>query len=381
MDTKKLDKLKFLFSINENDMRSIFFLIILYNLSNYTYKILYTLPYMNLIKIDAGSYNEWSMYCMDLLTLNISITEFKNNIPNYTEIDEIIIKTFFKLEYGTIEITNDTTLWTQVTQITRLNNKLIEFTGICLTPNYIQSLNTQFIFNDNIIKQLLLLLINNIPPIKCLEIINPIKKCSINSETLYLNHLEECFKGRGIDKCKQFMNEPKFMSIITNEVNNMDICDATETLVKLGFKSNNTNAICFESYNSWEQNMIQILHIKNINPKLKKYIKLLLDKINPIVLLKTQLKVTGSNYSILSILNEYSSKYKLKLPINKYNDMEIKYNEAYYILTMYSLLMKIFNNQKHFNNQNREIYNNYYNKIKTNFLFYQMKILDALQQL
>ena len=378
MDYKKIENLKFLFSVNENDMRSIFMLIILNNLTDYTYKNLYDSTYMQLIKNN----NEWIKYCMDLLLSNISITQFKANLP-YTADIEKIIQTFFKLEYGT-EIIINIDQWKKVTRITRVNNKIIELTGICLTPNYIQSSNTQFTFNDKIIKSLLSTLIKNIPPIKCVEIINPIVKCVINSEKLYLNYLEECFKGRGIDKCKRMMNEPNYLLIITKEVNEMDMCIAAETLVKFGFKSNKTKSICFESYKLWEKRMIQLLQVKQINPKLEQYLKLLLEKVNPIILLRKQLEYMNPMrkiYSIVPILNEYLHKYKLNYPITKYTDMETEYNSAYYIVSMYSLLIKVFNNEKHFNSNNRQSYSNYYDKIHAKLLLTQGKILDVLEQL
>ena len=378
MDYKKIENLKFLFSVNENDMRSIFMLIILNNLTDYTYKNLYDSAYMQLIKNN----NEWIKYCMDLLLSNISITQFKANLP-YTADIEKIIQTFFKLEYGS-ELIINVDQWKKVTRITRVNNKIIELTGICLTPNYIQSSNTQFTFNDKIIKSLLSTLIKNIPPIKCVETINPIVKCVINSEKLYLNYLEECFKGRGIDKCKRMMNEPNYLLIITKEVNEMDMCIAAETLVKFGFKSNKTKSICFESYKLWEKRMIQLLQVKQINPKLEQYLKLLLEKVNPIILLRKQLEYMNPMrkiYSIVPILNEYLHKYKLNYPITKYTNMETEYNSAYYIVSMYSLLIKVFNNEKHFNSNNRQSYSNYYDKIHAKLLLTQGKILDVLEQL
>ena len=280
MEIDKLKKLKYLFSTNENDMRSYFFLIILNCLSEYTKEALYKLPYMILIKSNIKSYNEWSMYCMDLYNIPISIKQFLDMDQGSYERNNKIIQTFFKLEYGNEDITFDVDRWKLVTNIIRLNDKMEQFTGI-LKSDYNQDnqFNTQFEFNDTILKQILKSLIDNIPTMKTLDVkvINPIEICLIDTGGKQcLDYLEQCFKGRDITRCKKFMNQDNYLSNIKSEVNSMDVCVAADTLVKLGFKSNKTSAICFEPYDSWEKRMIEILQINAINSKLTQYIELLL---------------------------------------------------------------------------------------------------------
>jgi len=318
---------------------------------------------------------------MDLLTnSDISIKQFLDMNQSASSFDEKIIKTFFKLEYGNEDITY-TDRWKQATKITRLNDKIEKFTGISLKPDYKKSSNTQFTFNESILKEILKSTIDNIPKMKCLQHINPIDKCLIDTnQKQCLDYLEQCFKGRDISSCKKFMNQDNYLSNITNEVNSMDMCVAAETLVKLGFKSNKTVAICFESYQSWEERMLLLLQIKAINPKLIVYIELLLEKVNPIMLLKKELELKGGGYSIANVLNEYSSKNnKLILPIYKHNNMENKYHTANHIVSLYSLLMKVFNNNKVFNYNNRKKYIDYYDKIHYKYLSKQKQLFDIIQ--
>ena len=389
MEIEKLKKLKYLFSLNENDMRPIFFLIILTNLSDYTnnnhkdggFMNLYKLPYMSLIKSN-DAYNEWCVYCMDLLTAsNISIKQFLAMNQDASLFDEKIIKAFFKLEYGNEDITHNAERWKQATKITRLNDKIEKLTGISLKPDYKKSSDTQFKFNETILKEILKSTIDMIPKMKCLQTINLIDKCMIDTnQKQCLDYLEQCFKGRDIASCKKFMNQDNYLSNITNEVKSMDICVAAETLVKLGFKSNKTLAICFESYDLWEERMLQLLQIKTINPKLIVYIRLLLERVNPIMLLKKELELKGGGYSIANVLKEYSSKNnKLILPIHKHNNMENKYHTAKHIVSLYSLLMKVFNNNKVFNYDNRKMYIEYYDKIHYKYLSNQKQLLDIIQ--
>ena len=100
---------------------------------------------------------------------------------------------------------------------------------------------------------------------------------------------------------------------------------------------------------------------------------------NPIIILKKELKL-NSRYSIAAILNEYSAvNNKLILPIYEHNNMEKKYYIAHYIVSIYTLLMDVFNNNKVFNYNNRKKYIDYYDIIHYKFLLIQQNLLDKIQ--
>lgn len=384
MDLEYYDKIKYLFSLSKNDMRPIILLIILHSSVNQDSNEVNdnTLElYRHMVKND-----EWKTYCRDLLyaavnySNTLSVHNFVNNLPIYTKKTQTIISRFFKIEYNRTDITNNIVSWKNATHITLVPDILEQFFNIQLPVNYVPSTNTQFEFNSMIIKSILRSIVGVIPQMKTIDVdlINPVHKC-FSKEKKYLDYLENCFKGKDVSKCKAFMNQPSYSSTIKEEVNTMDVCVATELLIKFGFKYNKKSSICFEQYTSWEKRMITILQIKSINPNLKKYIELLLERVNSIKLLKKELMVKGSDYSIALVLKQYVELYpRLKTRIDRYNEVELQYNKSQYILSNYRILMKLFNNTA-INSINLSIYEEHYNKMYSKFMSEQALLLDYIE--
>ena len=123
---------------------------------------------------------------------------------------------------------------------------------------------------------------------------------------------------------------------------------------------------------------IDILQIPAINPKLSQYIKLLIEKINPISKIKTLDHNIGiSNYLYLYIRNLPNNKMLLKY-INIYIETENLYNISQYILLKYLQLMKVFDNKKIFNNTNLSLYIKLHEKIYLKYLLQRKFLLDKL---
>lgn len=374
MDLEYYEKIKYLFSSESDDMRSIVFLIVLHSISNMDY-------------ITKGN-EEWVIYCKDLLyemnkLKELSITTLSNFIRDiniYSKKTILIIQFFFKIEYNSIDITNSIYEWINATKITRLISRFEEFMGVKLNISdsgqidYIPSNRTQFKFNNVIINRLLKSSLKDIPPMKDLDIllVNPVKQC-FKGKKKYLDRLNKGFKCLDISQCKKIMNLKSYLPTITKEINQMDVCDATAQLIKFGFKYNENSSVCFEMYTLWESRMLGLLQIDSINIKLKQYIELLLEKVNPIILLKKQLNSTNYRFSIIKILKQYN------LSLEKYSYIESMMHRARFILNTYTVLMKVFDNNIIFNPTNLAIYEKYYNKIYRKYIVEQSLVLDSIE--
>jgi hypothetical protein len=368
MDLEYYEKIKYLFSIDIDDMRSILFLLILHS------------PHINYINIEN---DEFKIYFYDLLyetnkSNEIPLYYFQRDIGIYTDKTISIIQFFFKIEYNSIDITNNINEWKNATKITRLISQLEEYSKLKLNSSYSPSNATQFKFTN--IQFILKRILKDIPPIKDLDIllINPIQQC-FKGKKKYLDRLNNGIKCLDISRCKNMMKKKSYLPTITAEINQMDVCDATTQLIKFGFKYNDNSSVCFEMYSSWEHRMLELLQIDSINIKLKQYIELLLEKVNPIMLLKKQLNSTNYRFSIRNILNQYMKGLKKQISIEKYSYIESMHYRARFILNTYSILMKVFDNNIIFNPTNLSIYAKYYNKIYRKYILEQYLLLDSIE--
>jgi hypothetical protein len=354
MEINNFSKLKGLFSIDKDDMRSVFFLLA----TSMDIDNLYSQSYM----INMKTNEEWIIYCKDLMKNNNYIQYI--NYLNSWEID--LIKRLCRVESYGLEITD----WTHATRIYLDVTKFEAFTQINYDPNHIISNNKQFEFNESILNAFLVTIMKNTPALKEITLeISPIKKCFKPNDNTYFNTIK-CAAGNSIDSCVAFMNQSNYNQLILDEVASMDMCDAAKILVKFGFKNNN---VSFESYESWETRIKNLIHVTSINPKLKKYIELLLDHVNPIMILKRELQ--SKLGSSVNIFKEY-----LDLDLIPYEKLEINFHQAYHIIHYYSLMMKAFSNQKIFNYDNMYKYRNYYEKINYKYLLQQKILLDQIEE-
>jgi hypothetical protein len=369
MDIDNFSKLKLLFSTTKDDMRSIFFLLAVSNMINLNCDCLYKLPYM----IDMEKNDEWITYCNDINQSNIfvNVSEFIDCLNSW-EIE--LIKKLCRVESYGRDITD------HPTKIILDRTKFTEFSHIKYNPNHINSNNKQFEFNEQILNNFLKSIMADIPSLKNISIntISPIKKCfKTNDVNTYFDTIKKCVDGKNIDDCMNFMKSSDYNQKILDEVASMDICDAAIILVKFGFKTNNN--ISFESYNSWETRIKSIISVNSINLQLKKYIELLLERVNPIMILKKELQKNSS--SIKSILNQYispnSNHYNL---VPKYNKVEENYHKARHIITVYSMLMTVFTNRKIFNYDNMYKYRNLYEKLNYKYLLQQTLLLNHVEE-
>jgi hypothetical protein len=369
MDIDNFSKLKLLFSTEEDDMRSIFFLLAVSNMINLSCDCLYKLPYM----IDMEKNDEWITYCNDIIIQDNNLIN-PNEFLDYLNSWEIeLIKKLCRVESYGRDITDHRT------KITLDRTKFTDFCHIKYT-NHIQSNNKQFEFNEQILNSFLKSIMTDVPSLKDISIntISPIKKCfKTNDVNTYFDTIKKCVDGKNIDDCMNFMKSSNYNQKILDEVASMDICDAAIILVKFGFKTNNN--ISFESYHSWETRIKSIISVNSINLQLKKYIELLLERVNPIMILKKELQKNAS--SINTILNEYilpnSEHYNL---VPKYNKVEENYHKAHYIITVYSMLMVVFTNRKIFNYDNMYKYRNLYEKLNYKYLLQQTILLNHVEE-
>jgi len=355
------NKYRYLFSVNNNDKRSDFFIFIIFDL-------LYRNKELNSISLYQSpfAYNirnniEWITYCMDLA--------HKDTIIDFNPSDfiyfEQIIKTFFI-------VINTTTLL-------RKKDKIINFTTIIPPIMYNKSNNNHFNFSEKYFKDIMREMLENIPPFEQIDIvINPVEKCLEKKQLKCLDHLEKCINGIDINDCIKYMQTENYSEEIKKEVTNMEICIAVDTLVKFGFLQNDR----METYDVWEKRILTKLKIKKINLQLKEYILLLLQRINPILEIKNLLK--NKNTGISNILIKYKKIYpNYASLIDSYILLENKYFISSYILDCYYNLLKIYrnsSNKKFFNYDNMIQYNDYHNIIENKYKKEQSKILTILEK-
>jgi len=223
-----------------------------------------------------------------------------------------IILYFFKVEQDGIDITNMKEKWSDATHLVRLKKKIEEFTNI-IAPTFskiqcmqeklsdmrqveLQIMNgdeqynieyniefIQFTFNEDILQSILQKIIYCIPEMKQIKtnILSPIEKCFIERKSTKkscLDYLNQCIAGKNTSECKNYMMSDNYEANIINEINNISLCDATDILIRFGFKHNGKY---FESYDDWECRTIVKIKISSINPKLVLYLKLLIERVNP----------------------------------------------------------------------------------------------------
>ena len=384
MDNDIANKYKYLFGINTNDNRSLFFLIIISDLLKKKLELnsknMYNLPYMKEIK----KYDEWIEYCRDLAIMDKMIEVKQIDKKLYD-----IIKTFFTVMKDDMDITNNMNIWNTMTQLIRKKDKIIQFTGIVVPPNYIQSNKTKFNFNKMILTKLLKEMLVDIPEMEQIEmvIVNPIQKCyedgivpTVCEDISCLEYIESCSSTKNLKKCKKFLSNDTNGDKLVKEVMEMDICKATDILIKFGLKYNNNTIKCFETYKEWEERTKSTLKIKEINNGLKKYIELLIEKVNPISELRRKIIMSGGG--IGSVMSSYVLKNPdLKDVIEKHISMEKKYNHGKHIVSRYNTMLNIFNNNEIFNRNNMLLYSNYYDKIHYKYLLQQKILLNYIEKL
>jgi hypothetical protein len=324
--------------------------------------------------------NEWISYCQSIASKDCIFS--LNSNSNYIDIKNRyfskIITHFFRIEENGIDITHNKKVWYKATHLVRLKDKIEQFTGIKNNNFYEINLSNNFDFNFNkiILNKILYCFIKNIPKMKQYKDIleSPIEKC-YNSNNQYKIYIYQCISGKNSINCINYMKHKNFDKNIIKEVKHMSTCDIADILVKFGFKYNNKY---FEFYEDWEKRILDILQIPAINPKLSLYIKLLIEKINPISKIKTLDHNIGiSNYLYLYIRNLPNNKMLLKY-INIYIETEDLYNTSYYILLKYLQLMKVFDNKKIFNNTNLSLYIKLHEKIYLKYLLQRKFLLEKL---
>ena len=344
-----------IFGINKDDIRGLFLLYILTNLTERNLELnsinLYASPYM----LHIRNNREWITYCMDLCKEDTIIILHDNNIlfPNF----------FRQLAPNTFQ---------------RLANKLSQLTNIIPSTNYNISNETMFQFDDTIFNSILKGLLLSIPEMKQIEIdiINPIQQCVRKKSNTFNDIIKKCTSSSNTNKCKQFMSSTNFLDTIILEIQEMHICDATNILMDFGFKYNTT----FESYEDWEKRTIDILRIPSINPYLVQYIKLLLKRVNVIEHIK-QL-ISNKCNSISNILLRYGKLHpKFNDIISQYNKLDEKQYMSKYIVDKYNDMINIFNNKKFFNYDNLYIYKNYYKHINQKYMITQETLFDKIKNI
>ena len=357
------NKYIYLFLVNKKDKRSDFFLLIIFDLICRNKELnsynLYNSPFTNNMKENPL----WITYCMDLACEDIILDKIDSIDIN------IIVDTFF-----TEDEKNN--------KITRRREKIIKFTNITPTIDYKKSTLDSFNFSDETLKDILRKMLQSIPNFNqiSIDIINPVKKCLEKTKMTYLEHIDKCISGKDINKCIEFMKNEKYMENITDEVIKMDTCIAVDTLIKFGFKVQDKH---METYDMWEKRILIKLNIKQLNPQLKQYILLLIQKVNPILELKLLLSSNKcNNMSIANILYYYKKIYpQYSSIIDEYIILEKKFLISQYIVDNYSNLLKIFNtNRDVFNFDNNNKYNNLYHIIKDNFNIKQLFLLETLEK-
>jgi hypothetical protein len=102
------------------------------------------------------------------------------------------------------------------------------------------------------------------------------EKCSIGNHKI-AQLFNSCLNKVNFNKMNELRNlldDPNFLNIAQNEVNNMEICDIESSLYFFRFKRINE---MYENITDWSK---RILKNKNINHKILKYIEMLLYKYN-----------------------------------------------------------------------------------------------------
>ena len=380
-------KIKYLFSINNNDMRSDFFLFIIFDILNrnniLTSNILYNSPFTYNIINNI----EWINYCMDLAYEDVEFKWPEVNISNINFI-KTIIKTFF------IVIDNDNNIiqvddyyyiskLSNTSRLIRSKDKIIKFTTIIPSYNYLKSSQNSFTFNTVIFKDMLKKMLENIPPVNMINentLINPVKQCLEKKKMEYFEYITKCMNGSDINNCIKFMQNKNYYDKIKKEVAHMDKCTCVDILIKFGFKYQDSK---LELYETWEKRIIYNLQINNINMMLKQYILLLIQRLNPILELK-QILDKNKNIGIENVLLKYKKLYPDMINttiINEYIIVERKYFISLYILDCYYNLLQIFNNRIVFNYNNMQTYNNYHDLIFNIYSDKQLFILEKIENI
>ena len=395
-------KIKYLFSINNNDMRSDFFLFIIFDILNrnniLTYNILNNnILTSNILYNSPFTYNmihniEWINYCMDLAYEDI---EFKWPEVNTSNINIIktIIKTFFividndnniiHIDNNNNNNNNNISKLSNTSRLIRSKDKIIKFTTIIPSYEYLKSSQNSFTFNTVIFKDMLKKMLENIPAVDMISentLINPVKQCLKKKKMEYFEYITKCMNGSDINNCIKFMQNKNYYDKIKKEVANMDKCICVDILIKFGFKYQDSN---LELYETWEKRIIYNLQINKINMMLKQYILLLIQRLNPILELK-QILDKNKNIGIENVLIKYKKLYPNMINtsiIDNYIILERKYFISLYILDCYYNLLKIFNNRIVFNYNNMQTYINYHDLIFNIYSDKQSFILKKIENI
>ena len=380
-------KIKYLFSINNNDMRSDFFLFIIFDILNrnniLTSNILYNSPFTYNIINNI----EWINYCMDLAYEDVEFKWPEVNISNINFI-KTIIKTFFIVidnDNNIIQVDDydDTSIMSNTSRLIRSKDKIIKITTIIPSYNYLKSSQNSFTFNTVFFKDMLKKMLENIPPVNMISentLINPVKQCLEKKKMEYFEYITKCMNGSDINNCIKFMQNKNYYDKIKKEVANMDKCICVDILIKFGFKYQDSN---LELYETWEKRIIYKLEINNINMMLKQYILLLIQRLNPILELK-QILDKNKNIGIENVLIKYKKLYPNIINtsiIDDYIILERKYFISLYILDCYYNLLQIFNNRIVFNYNNMQTYNNYHDLIFNIYSDKQLFILEKIENI
>jgi len=377
------DKYKYLFSVNDNDMRSCYFILICFDILNRGEELTSVNLYNSPFTYDLNKNIEWINYINELTMSSPNLLRpiLPLDIPYNIQDQYIVmlIQQFFRVEdINKTDITNNVIRWKDATNCIRLKDKIIQFTSITPPSVFVGSLVTNFEFSNTILTNILKQLLLKVPSVVQIEmeLIDPVKKCLEKKQMTYLDHIDKCFQGKNINKCLQFMQNDKYYNIIVEEVNNMDVCIAVDTLIKFGFNHDNN---IMESYDKWEKRTLTRITLKSINPKLKQYILLLIQKINPIIELKKRLKQSPGKIS--KILKD-SMLYPLyKKTIDSYTIIEDKYFISKYIVDNYYNMLLIFTSNKNiFNYDNMMIYNNNHAKISSLYQSKQQTLFDLIDK-
>ena len=202
-------KIKYLFSINNNDMRSDFFLFIIFDILNrnniLTSNILYNSPFTYNIIHNI----EWINYCMDLAYEDLEFKWPEVNISNINII-KTIIKTFFIvidndnniIHIDNYNYNNNISKLSNTSRLIRSKDKIIKFTTIIPSYNYLKSSQNSFTFNTMIFKDMLKKMLENIPPINMINentLINPVKQCLEKKKMEYFEYITKCMNGSDIN--------------------------------------------------------------------------------------------------------------------------------------------------------------------------------------